>query len=199
MVIYHLDAGGGWRDAVCPGSLASPVLNCIASHARPSAYYCPSPTGAWFGTLTDPPKSTRKERASGSAQSWVSEDDGVLVENLGCYREKWMVLFISFPSLDLLSICDCYNSLLRNKHLIRPLLPTCSENKREDWIESKLSTATGRIEKSETQENTFIHSFIHFTDISYASSCARDYSGGCTYSGEQQSLTFFVHIETLFH
>lgn len=150
MVTYHLDAGGGWRDAACPGSLASPVLNCIASHARHSAYYCPSPAGAWFGTLTDPPKSTRKERVSGSAQSWVSEDDGVLVENLGCYREKWMVLFISFPSLDLLSICDCYNSLLRNKHLIRPLLPTCSENKKEDWIDSKLSTATGRIEKSET-------------------------------------------------
>lgn len=103
---------------------------------------------------------THKEGAPGSAQSWASQNNGILVENLRCYHEKLMGVYCS-RVWALLSVYDCYNSLLRSKHPIRPLLPSYSENRNEDWIGSKLPTVIGRIENQrQTRENSFVHSFI---------------------------------------
>lgn len=81
-----------------------------------------SPVCAWFGALPEPHKSTRKVDVR------VSPKLSFRVQRSPC-REFGMLSWkitegTIFPNWELLSICDCYNSLLRNKHWIRPLLTT---------------------------------------------------------------------------
>lgn len=187
MVIYHLDARGGWADATRTGRLASPSHSYFPPDAKQVTCHRPRPARFWCAAGRDPHKSTRKEGALGSAQSWASQNNGVLVENSRCYHEKLIGVFCS-QVWAFFSVYDCHNSLLRTKHLIRSLLPSYSENRNEDWLGSRLPTANRKNWKTETDSREFIRSFIHFTHLYCVSSCARNYFEWYNYKGESISL-----------
>lgn len=186
MVIYHLDTGGGWANALRAGSLVSPSHSSTSTQC-PAGHLPSSLSSSCLVWGRDRAPQTQKEGVPGSAQSWASQNNGILVENLRCYHEKLMEVYCS-RVWALLSVYDCYNSLLRSKHPIRPLLPSYSENRNEDWIGSKLPTVIGRIEKSETDTREFIRSLIHFTNLYCISSHAKNYFARYNDSGERNSL-----------
>ena len=79
--------------------------------------------------MADPTSSQGRKKFLG--QSKV-EFQRMMASCTECGLFPWIIIgSIPFPSLDLLSMYDCFNSLLRNKHLIRPLLPSYSENRKE--------------------------------------------------------------------
>lgn len=126
---------------------------------EPSARHHPSLIQAWFGG----PAGFSHVYKEGELLSQPRVEFQSTVKSLQRISDITLKNYRSYdvPSLELLSIYDCYNSLLRNNHWVRSLLLSSSENSEAGWIESTFSTAGGRIENQrQTQWNLCICPFI---------------------------------------